>query len=103
MRLYWVLYNVFYPEVHRLKTVCIGFNLSFDLSRLAKSFNSARREDNAFAVKLSDKKENPDIIIKHLNKNQAFIYFNTTFFDGIGNARHKKGRLNTFKGHFSDD
>lgn len=94
--------DVFYPEIHVLNTICIGFNLPFDISRLAKSFNSARREHNAFTFKLSDRKENPDIIIKHLNKNQAFIYFNTTFQKGIGNSRHEEGSLNFFKGHFLD-
>jgi hypothetical protein len=35
--------NVFYPEIYSLSALCIGFNLPFDISRIAKRVGTNRR------------------------------------------------------------
>ena len=40
--------NIFYPWVYRAGAKCIGFNLPFDLSRIAFYFARCRKAKNAF-------------------------------------------------------
>lgn len=95
--------KVFLPEVHGLHTLCIGFNLPFDISRLAISSGDARGSNKGgFSFKLTDNKQYPRIIIKHLDSKRAFIKFANGLSDRRGNARHKRGHPNTFRGHFLD-
>ncbi len=64
----------------------VGFNLPFDLSRLATGHHSAlsvRKEDGTldrsmaggFTFKLSNRKDRPNLRIKHLSRRAAFINF----------------------------
>lgn len=95
--------NIFHSLVYDLKTVCIGFNLPFDLSRLIFSFGDARgRNKGGFSLKLSENPENPRVIIKHLDSKRAFISFSNAFSRKRGNVRNKKGQSNKFRGHFLD-
>ena len=46
--------SVFYPEVFRLRTLCIGFNLPFDISRIAKDTGISRgKNKGGFTFTLS--------------------------------------------------
>ncbi|KXS40223.1 MAG: DNA-directed DNA polymerase B, partial [Methanolobus sp. T82-4] len=84
--------DVFYPEVFGLKTLCVGFNLSFDISRLAKFGNNSKAKNRGgFTFTLSDNKFNPPIVIKKLGAansskfttmwNQDDEYFSGHFLD----------------------
>jgi len=85
--------DVFYPEVFGLQTLCNGFNLAFDLSRIAKrAGNSRGRNRGGFTLTLSDNPFNPPIIIKKLGEAYSFEFART---------KQNKGE-NYFKGHFLD-
>ncbi len=67
--------NVFYPYVFKARAKCIGFNLPFDLSRLAIRDTYSRKYHNGFSLTLSKNKKNPNIAIKSLNSKSQFIEF----------------------------
>jgi hypothetical protein len=66
---------VFYPKVFQSRAKCIGFNLPFDLSRLATYHTKSRKHHNGFSFTLSQNKQNPNIVIKSLNRKSQFIEF----------------------------
>ena len=83
--------------------MCVGFNLSFDLSRLAIHFgNSKGRNKGGFSFQLSGDKTKPWNSIKHLDSTKSFISFNNAKNDEIGNNRHRRGRTNKYRGRFLD-
>ena len=67
--------EIFYPYVYKGRAVCVGFNLSFDISRLATYFTESRKMKNGFSFTLSENKQNPNIVIKHNSKTSSFIEF----------------------------
>ena len=67
--------EIFYPYVYKSRGICIGFNLSFDISRLATYFTESRKMKNGFSFRLSENKQNPNIVIKHNSKTSSFIEF----------------------------
>ena len=67
--------DVFYPKVFQSRAKCIGFNLPFDLSRLATYHTNSRKHHNGFSFTLSANKQNPNIVIKSLNRKSQFIEF----------------------------
>jgi hypothetical protein len=95
--------RVFLPEIYHNRTVCIGFNLPFDLSRLAISFGEGRGKNRgAFSLRLSEKPEYPNIVIKSIDSKRSFIKFNNAMPRNKGNNRGKKGRSRTYRGRFLD-
>jgi len=89
------LKKVFFPEVHIKKTLCIGFNLPFDLSRLAIKYGYGRgdKKDN-FVLTLMKIKSYPKIRIKHIDSKRQMISFGDAFFG--------KNNIYKFKGNFID-
>ena len=87
--------EVFYPELLKMKSLCIGFNLPFDLSRLANHWSEARGNQKGwFTFQLSENKLSPWIKIKHLDSDKSFIQFSKPRF---------KGKIiNLHKGYFLD-
>ncbi|AFV22388.1 DNA-directed DNA polymerase B [Methanolobus psychrophilus R15] len=70
--------NVFYPEVYTLKTLCIGFNLPFDVSRLAKGMGISRAKNKGgFTFTLSGNIFSPPIIIKKIGDAHTFKFTTT--------------------------
>lgn len=67
--------TVFIPYVYRARAICVGFNLPFDLSRLATYSGKAKLQYNGFSLLLSENKSNPRIVIKSLDGKSAFIQF----------------------------
>jgi len=67
--------KIFYYYAYKLRCEIIGFNLPFDLSRLAIDYGIARNTKDAFSLKLSEDKRNPRIRIQSLDQKRAFIYF----------------------------
>jgi hypothetical protein len=95
--------RVFLPEIYDNRTVCIGFNLPFDLSRLAISFGEGRGKNRgAFSFKLSERPEYPNIVIKSIDSKRSFIKFNNVMPRNKGNNRGRKGRSRTYRGRFLD-
>jgi len=70
---------VFYREVHKNHALCIGFNLPFDITRLAyKQPGDARRfYKGGFTIHLSKNPFNPPIDIKQMGERKAFQFQNT--------------------------
>ncbi|MCC4771839.1 hypothetical protein FXV91_17210 [Methanosarcina sp. DH2] len=84
---------VFYPEVFGLKTLCTGYNLAFDLSRIAKRSGDSRGKNRGgFTLALSNDPFNPPIIIKKLGYSNSFKFTTT---------KQNKGE-SCFSGYFLD-
>ncbi|MGI0046644.1 MAG: hypothetical protein ACREBB_05590 [Nitrosotalea sp.] len=66
---------VFYPYIFKARAKCIGFNLPFDLSRLATNHTYSRKHHNGFSFTLSKNKKNPNIVIKSIDSKSQFIEF----------------------------
>ena len=71
------LEKVFFPKVYGERAQLVGFNLPFDLSRLAIHFGKSRKIDNGLSLKLSSKPWYPGFTIKSLDSKRAFISFTT--------------------------
>lgn len=85
--------NVFYPEILNIETLCVGFNLPFDISRLAIYFSEGRiAHRDWFSMKLTEQTMYPRIKIKHIDSTKSFIQFGSNKFT------NKK----RFKGYFLD-
>ena len=84
--------EIFYVEVYELGTLCVGFNLPFDLSRIAIRAGCGRGENRRkFRFKLTWRVDRPDIRIEAISGRAAFITFapkmklkdwEKPFFDG---------------------
>lgn len=71
--------RIFLPEIYSRQTLCVGFNLPFDLSRLAINFGHGRKTNRgSFSLKLTENKEYPRLLIKTLDSTKSFIKFGTT-------------------------
>lgn len=68
--------SIFLPEVYGQGTLCVGFNLPFDLSRLAVRWGGGRgRWTDGFVLYLVDSKWSPALHIRSLSSTSAFIEF----------------------------
>ena len=89
--------EVFYPYVYDARATLVGFNLPFDLSRLASSYGYGRgRWRGGFTFTLSRNRFRPPIHIKSLDSTKAFIEFARP---PKRNQRHPKPH---YKGCFID-
>ncbi len=70
--------EVFYREVFDLKTLCAGFNLPFDLSRIAhRAAHSRGRNKGGFTFTLSKDRLQPPIIVKQLGSAYSMKFSST--------------------------
>jgi hypothetical protein len=68
--------TIFYPEVYVQGALCIGFNLPFDLSRIAVQANAGKgKHRSTFRFKLSYRVDLPDLRIESISSRAAFIQF----------------------------
>ncbi|MDA0525458.1 DNA polymerase [Methanococcoides alaskense] len=85
--------DVFYPEIFGLHTLCVGFNLPFDISRISMRVGDSRgRNKGGFTFYLSENKFNPPIIIKKMGGAHTFKFTTT---------KENKG-TEYFSGYFLD-
>jgi hypothetical protein len=93
--------NVFYPYVYEARAKCVGFDLPYELSRLAASWGTARKIQDAFSIKLvEDRPRLPAIKIKSINSDAAFIQFATPL-----RTKSEKKQIPThkvYRGYFLD-
>jgi hypothetical protein len=87
----------------RLATI-VGFNLPFDLSRLAVGHGSARREmRGGFSFDLTGKSEDPRVRVKHLSARAALIDFGVPGDQEAADSwRKHRMRVPAYRGHFVD-
>ena len=88
--------NIFLKYVYRLRAECVGFNLPFDLSKLATSFTNSRKYPNGFSMKLSDHKSNPNIVVKHNDSKMSFINFTSPL------RKKSDKKFQSYRGYFVD-
>ena len=88
--------NVFYPYAYNMRCEIIGFNLPFDLSRLAIDYGIARDTEDSFSLKLSEDKRVPRIRIQSIDQKRSFISFTTP----LRKKRDKK--FKAYRGYFVD-
>jgi len=76
------IYQIFYPIVLNYKSLCLGFNLPFDISRISLAPSSARKnEKDGFSFKLCNNSSYPRIKIKQLNSETNIIKFAYSFMN----------------------
>lgn len=97
--------RVLFERAYLLRATIVGFNLPFDISRLAIRHNSARGKlmSGGFTFKLSEQKYWPNIQIRNLSRRAAFIQFagRAGRFDTRG--MRKKGKfVPVRRGYFVD-
>ena len=96
--------DVIYGIGWRLSAAIVGFNLPFDIARLAIHHGPARTSmRGGFTFKLSAQKIFPHIQVKHLSRRAAFIRFAKPMGqpDASG-MRRRKIKAGERRGHFVD-
>ncbi|MCJ8306185.1 MAG: hypothetical protein HRU07_03945 [Nitrosopumilus sp.] len=84
--------EIFLREVYDLESLCVGFNLPFDITRIAlKSTNAKVKKKNAFSLLLSENLHYPRLLLTHQTNTLSFIAWGTT-----------KHYSKNFKGNFLD-
>ena len=95
--------EVFLSLAYDQGALVVGYNLPFDLTRIAIDVVPGRGHNNgAFSVRLWDNNYYPHLIIRHLDSTKSFINFSTSFQRGVGNNKHEKQQQKHFKGKFLD-
>ncbi|WP_373490260.1 hypothetical protein, partial [Parasphingorhabdus sp.] len=100
--------QIFYGIGYQLRATIIGFNLPFDISRIAIRHGSARSNKyqdmrGGFTFRISNQKIYPNCQVKHLSRNCSFIRFASPM--GQRDARSERGRGHynrPRRGHFVD-
>ncbi|HLY23525.1 MAG TPA: hypothetical protein VKT83_13760 [bacterium] len=96
---YELVRHVFFPEVYEAGTLCVGFNLPFDLSRLAvRAVPGRKRWRGGFTLYLVDSKWFPGIHVKSIDNKRAFIEF--VAYSGL--EKHEATGHRIFPGRFLD-
>lgn len=75
--------RIFLIEIYVLETLCVGFNLPFDLTRIAiKAAIGRRRRNrkNVFSLKLSEIKRYPRLYVTPMTNTLSFIEWAKAFF-----------------------
>lgn len=97
------LEKIFFPYVYKARAQLVGFNLPFDLSRLAihfgetRTLDESRKPDNGISLKLSEKPWYPGIRIKSRDSKRAFINFTIP-----GYRKESEKKRKSYRGCFID-
>ena len=103
--------EVFFDKAYQFRATIIGFNLPFDISRLALTHSTAKVRNNieaptmrgGFTFRLSDNKYWPHIRIKHLSRKAALISFAATKARRDTRGMRRRGiDVGIRRGHFID-
>ena len=87
---------VFFPYAYKMRCEVIGFNLPFDISRLAIDYGIARKGDDAFSFHLSKDKRNPRIRIQSVDQKRSFISYSTPL------RKKSDKKYKSYRGYFVD-
>jgi hypothetical protein len=80
--------TIFFPWLIDSQALCVGFNLSFDLSRLAARYGYGRGKwKNGFTFWLSEDTKHPGIHIRSLDSVRSFFALAPTKYSGKVKAR----------------
>jgi hypothetical protein len=94
--------TIFYKYGYHLRAMIVGFNLPFDLSRLAVSHAPARKTmRGGFSLKLSPLNYQPPVQVKHLSKYISMVRFAAPFVSPNSRSQLRHGKKNPHKrGYF---
>jgi len=88
--------KIFYQHIYFGRARCIGFDLPFEISRLAIHYGKARNMQNAFSLKLSENLFYPNIRVKSINSNASFVQFAAPI------RKKSEKKRQTYRGYFVD-
>ena len=93
--------KVFLTEVFDLETLCVGFNLPFDITRIAlRATEGKLANQGGFSMVISEEKRYPRLIINHVSSTLSFINWGSTV---DAQKQYKlKNNENYFRGNFLD-
>jgi transcriptional regulator with XRE-family HTH domain len=95
--------DVFYGMAFELRAAIVGFNLPFDLSRLAIGHGLARGSmKDGFSFQLSADRWKPRVQVKHLSSRAAFIQFAGVKRNFDNRRMRKAGERTVRRGSFID-
>jgi hypothetical protein len=95
--------DVFFRRGYDLRATIVGFNLPFDLSRLALGWAPARgKMRGGFSFKLSEKRWRPRVQIKHLSARAALMQFTSPTNRSDNPRDRREGRGFIRRGSFVD-
>lgn len=96
--------QIFYRIGYLFRAAIIGFNLPFDISRIAIHHNSARTEmRGGFTFRLSRQKIFPHVQVRHRSARSAFIRFAAAMRQPDDRSDRKRGGKSPHRaGHFLD-
>jgi hypothetical protein len=103
--------EIFFGRAYQWRATIVGFNLPFDISRLAIRHGTARNRidaeqrsmDDAFTFKLSEQKIYPNVRIQHLSRKSSSISFAATMHSKAPPKQHKRNLSPPIRrGHFID-
>jgi hypothetical protein len=96
--------QIFFAIGWQFRATFIGFNLPFDISRIAIRHSPARTGmRGGFSFTLSNQKIYPHIQVKHLSQRMAFIRCAATMRQPDARSARKRGQRSGFRvGHFVD-
>ncbi len=96
--------DVFLKYGYVRQATVVGFNLPFDISRIAVGHGSARREmRGGFSFDLTRSPEDPRVRVKHLNPRASLIDFGIPGDQETPRAWRKRGmRVPVYRGTFVD-
>lgn len=98
------VHEIFFELAYKMRAAIVGFNLPFDLSRIAIGHGSARKSfAGGFSLSLSENKRLPNVQIKHQSSRAAFIQFAGPFKGSRNRSKQKRGEKEIVRrGHFLD-
>lgn len=98
------VHEIFFELAYKMRAAIVGFNLPFDLSRIAIGHGSARKSfAGGFSLSLSENKRLPNVQIKHQSSRAAFIQFAGPFKGSRNRSKQKRGEKEIVRrGHFID-
>jgi hypothetical protein len=95
--------EIFFKRGYELRATIVGFNLPFDISRLALGWVPARgKMRGGFSLKMSEKWWRPRVQIKHLSGRAAFIQFTSPTKRNDNPRDRREGRRIVRRGSFVD-
>lgn len=103
--------DVFFARAYQFRATIVGFNLPFDISRLAIEHSTARTPvsdmanvmHGGFTFKLSTQKIYPNVRVKHLSQRTALISFAATMQQRDSRGQRRRDLPTPIRrGHFID-
>ena len=95
--------EIFFRRGYELRATIVGFNLPFDISRLALGWRPARgKMRGGFSFKMSEKWWRPRVQVKHLSGRAAFIQFTSPTKRNDNPRDRREGRRIVRRGWFVD-